>query len=83
MAIYFNDSIKEGITLYNLNEELCLLVKEKTDVKYAINTFIGNNCLIRNTVIADNGFSIGYYLRASSPERYGGTTSGLTLGWTW
>ena len=29
------------------------------------------------------GFSIGYYLRASSPERYGKTTSGLTLGWTW
>ena len=33
--------------------------------------------------VTQHGFSIGYYLRASSPERYGGTTSGLTLGWTW
>ncbi len=29
------------------------------------------------------GFSIGYYLRRSSPEKYGGDTRGLTLGWTW
>ena len=29
------------------------------------------------------GFSVGYYLRASSPEKYGGNTSGVTLGWTW
>ena len=29
------------------------------------------------------GFSVGCYLRASSPEKYGGNTSGVTLGWTW
>ena len=33
--------------------------------------------------VTRSGFSIGYYLRASSPEQYGGNTRGLTLGWTW
>ena len=40
---------------------------------------------IKVTVFRWAGFSVGSVkiLRASSPEKYGGNTSGVTLGWTW